>query len=98
MATQDPTTPGGSSTRFLGVVEVDSGRLLLVDPIYDEAVGQAVAVMDDAPATSIGGVGLLLAAFGGDGTYPAFGTFDEDGVLERVVIEFLAPELDEEMG
>lgn len=86
--------------RFLGVVEVDSGTLVIGDPVYilpsmeDGRLGvdfgaviaanDPVGSLDQTPA-------LLLQAFGGDGTFPVFGEY-EDGELVRVTIEFLPPE------
>ena len=90
--------------RFLGVVEVDSGSLLIGDPTYSlpnatrhkkgidyDAVmrlrEEPAQHLDDQPV-------LLIARFGGDGTFPVFGEFDESGELLRVTIEFVG--LDEE--
>ena len=87
--------------RFLGVVEVDSATLLVGDPCYllprrstgadgvdYEAVlrSDAAAIatpLDDRPV-------LLISGFGGDGTFPVFGEFDEEG-LARVIVEFVGP-------
>ena len=92
--------------RFLGVVEVDSGTLIVGDPTYllaqvgtgkegidyEEVIRSNVAEV----ATRLGGLPvLLLTGFGGDGTFPVFGEF-EDGELVRVTVEFIDP--DEEEG
>ncbi len=85
------------------MVEVDSGTLLLGDPLYclpDRAerqsrasTTQAVIAAPDEPASYLGGKPvLLLGQFGGDGTFPVFGEIDEDGELVRVTIEFVGPD------
>ena len=91
--------------RFLGMVEVDSGRLLLGDPLYclpDRAQGRAgidyaaVFSAPDEPASYLDGKPVLLVGrFGGDGTFPVFAELDEDGFVVRVTVEFVEPEEDE---
>ena len=86
--------------RFLGLVEVDSGTLLVGDPLYclpEQARGRDgidyAAVMDspdEVAAPLAGRPVLLLGRFGGDGTFPVFGEF-EDGELVRVTIDFVDP-------
>ncbi len=88
--------------RFLGVVEVDSGTLLLGDPMYclPRATSlkpgidyQAVIDAPNEPASYLGGQPvMLLGQFGGDGTFPVFAEFDQDGVVWRVTIEFVGSE------
>ena len=46
-------------------------------------------------ATLPGSPVLLISAFGGDGTFPVYGEFDEDGELVRVTVEFVGPWDDE---
>ena len=87
--------------RFLGMVEVDSGTLIVGDPAYclpRVANGkpgidyQAVIEAPDEPASSLGGQPvLLIGRFGGDGIYPVVGELDEYGELVRLTIEFLGP-------
>lgn len=84
--------------RFLGMVEVDSGTLLLGDPLHclprarDDKPGidyAAVLGAPDEPASYLGGKPvLLLGRFGGDGTFPVFAELDEDGFVVRVTVEF----------
>ena len=84
--------------RFLGLIEVDSGTLLLGDPLYclpsveREATGidyAAVVAAPDVPAAPLAGMPvLLLGRFGGDGTFPVFGEFEDDELV-RVTIEFV---------
>lgn len=92
MAREDTT-----QRRLLGVVDVDSGTLLVGDPAYvlpDADAGktgvdyaEVVAVpMSEDVAPLAGRPVLLLQNFGGDGTYPIYGEFDGPD-LARVVIE-----------
>ena len=90
--------------RLLGYVEVDSGTLLVGDPAYvlsREATGRQgidyQAVME-ASTTAQGPVGrlagqpvLVLQQFGGDGSFPVFGEFEDD-MFVRVIIEFVDAE------
>lgn len=88
--------------RFLGVVDVDSGTLLLGDPAY--CLPQAAAgkpgidyqAVIDAPLVLAQRLAkmpvLLLRQFGGDGTFPVFAEFYEDGEVARVTIEFVEPD------
>jgi len=87
--------------RFLGLVEVDSGTLLVGDPLYCLASAReartgidydAVVAAPDEPASLVAGHPvLLLARFGGDGTFPVFAELDEHEELVRGTIEFLEP-------
>jgi hypothetical protein len=90
--------------RFLGLVEVDSGTLLVGDPAYvlNHAAANKTGVDYDAViATDTSGAAgvlldlpvLLISAFGGDGAFPVFGEFEDDE-LQRIVVEFVAPEDD----
>jgi hypothetical protein len=91
--------------RFLGMVEVDSGTLLLGDPLYclPRAKGgtpgidyASVIGAPDEAASYLGGKPvLLLGQFGGDGTFPVFADVDEDGFVVRVTVVFVEPEEDE---
>jgi hypothetical protein len=85
--------------RFLGLVEVDSATLLLVDPCYlpesnpsalTGREGGEEAAAPELAVPAVHGLGLLLRRFGGDGTFPVFGEV-EDGVLVRATIEFIEP-------
>jgi hypothetical protein len=88
--------------RFLGLVEVDSGTLLIGDPAYalpHASRGkpgvdyETTIAIDPDPAVPLpGGLVLLVGRFGGDGTFPVFGELDEYGELERVTIEFVEPD------
>jgi hypothetical protein len=88
--------------RLLGVVEVDSGTLLVGDPAYllpraeDGTPGidyASVIGAGDEPASYVDGKPvILLGSFGGDGTFPVFGEIDEYGQLARITIEFVGPD------
>jgi hypothetical protein len=88
--------------RFLGLVEVDSGTLLIGDPAYalPHAVRgkpgvdyEATIPIDPDPAVPIQGLPvLLIARFGGDGTFPVYGELDEYGELTSVTVEFVGPD------
>ena len=91
--------------RFIGMVEVDSGTLLLGDPLYclprakDGTPGidyaSVIAAPDEAASYLGGKPVMLLGQFGGDGTFPVFAEVDEDGFVVRVTVEFVEPEEDE---
>lgn len=90
---------------FLGILEVDSGTLVIGDPAYlllslmdgksgvdYQAVLEADAGVDAVPFAN--GLTLLIQNFGGDGPYPAYGEYD-DGELTRICIELEPIELDD---
>jgi hypothetical protein len=90
--------------RFLGVVEVDSGTLLIGDPGYvlpsarDGKAGIDYQEVIDAPTTGLAvpfAKGLaLLANVADDGPYFVYGEYD-DGELIRICIHLDPIELDE---
>jgi hypothetical protein len=91
--------------RFFGMVEVDSGTLIIGDPCYvlprmkDGKPGvdyEEVVVADSSQHASYlaGQPLLLLQNFGGDGTFPVYGEF-EDGEFIGVRIH-LDPLMDDE--
>ena len=84
--------------RFLGIVEVDSGTLLVGDPTYllgqrsrdKEGADYDEVIAADASlvSTPLGQRPvLLISGFGGDGTFPVYGEF-EDGEFMRLVVDF----------
>jgi hypothetical protein len=91
------SAPPVPERRVLGFVEVDSGTLLIGDPAYlrpdrESAVAMDTALAPDAFAASVlRDTTLIIGRFGGDGTYPVIGEFDEAGVLARVTVEFVDP-------
>ena len=93
--------PGGdvplSSEKLIGVVEVDSGTLVIGDPVYllphaargKGGVDYEAVIGACDPIGRLGGQPvLLLQQFGGDGTFPVFGQY-EDGELIRVTIDLV---------
>ncbi len=93
---------GRTERRFLGLVEVDSGTVLLGDPLYclphagEGRPGIEYEAVITAPTALAGRLDdrpvLLLGRFGGDGTFPVFGAVDEYGELVSVTIEFVGPD------
>ena len=91
--------------RFLGVVEPDSGTLLLSNPadcLFATASGRTgtdfsaiVAAPDEPGVCLVGRPMLLIRCFSGDGAFPVFADGDENGVVSRVMIEFVNPPEDE---
>lgn len=90
--------------QFLGLVEVDSGTIVISDPAYclphrdrgKPGVDYQAVIDADTSVTSSylgNGLVLLISNFGGDGTFPVFGEF-EDGELIRVTVEFVEPDDD----
>jgi len=83
--------------RVIGVIEVDSGTVVVGDPVYalpyaDRSKAgidySALPDLTGAPAYQLGDQPVvLLSNFGGDGAYPVIGEF-EDGGFTRAVIEF----------
>jgi hypothetical protein len=78
--------------RFLGMVEVDSGTLIIGDPCFTlprAKQGKAgvdyeeVVVADSSHRASyLAGLPvLLLQNFGGDGTFPVYGEFEDGGFI-----------------
>jgi hypothetical protein len=94
-ATADGATAPVIERKFIGLVGVDSGTMVLGDPTYllpFKAEGKAgidYQEVIDAPiehAQELGGRPVLLFKdFGGDGTFPVFGEF-EDGELMSFVV------------
>ena len=91
--------------RVIGIIEVDSGTVLVGDPAYalpyadrGKAGIDYSAVLTDVTShgRQLGGEPVvLLANFGGDGPYPVIGEF-EDGEFMRAIIEFEPIELDDD--
>ena len=83
--------------RVIGVIEVDSGTVLVGDPTYalpDAERGRpgidysAVLADVESHGRRLGGEPVvLLANFGGDGLYRVIGEFEE-GEFLRAIIEF----------
>ena len=80
--------------RFLGIVEVDTGTLVIGDPAYLAAGGETSAMHPGAeadPAISqfvlpiANGLALQIQNFGGDGSFAVFGDFDEEELMSIIV-------------
>jgi hypothetical protein len=75
-------------TKELGTVTVDSGRLIVMDPCYqnhlsDDFVGKGKG--NPLKETSHASV-VPIQGFGGDGRFRVSGEFNERGFLESVTI------------
>ncbi len=91
-----------SEKRLIGHVGVDSGQLVLVDPCYidDQWDGSTYNKVCDATSSenlagtlpyARGHEGFLVA-FGtgyGDGFYPVYAEYNEEGRVARVTVEFM---------
>lgn len=94
-----------SETRYLGLLSVDSGTLVVGDPglllpfAGRDRLGVDYQEVIDAPITEpaiqLGGrPALLVTGFGGDGDFPVFGMFDGDDLV-RLTIEFVDADADD---
>ena len=91
--------------RVVGIIEVDSGTVVVGDPAYtlpsaaDGKSGidyEAVLTDDDSHGRQLADQPVvLLANFGGDGAYPVIGEF-EDGEFMRAIIEFEPLDFDDD--
>lgn len=95
-----------NTRQFLGLVDVDSGTIVISDPAYclpnrdrdKPGLDYEAVIQADTTVTSTylgNGLVLLISNFGGDGTFPVYGEF-EDGELIRVTVEFVEPDSDED--
>jgi hypothetical protein len=92
---------------MIGIIEVDSGTVVVGDPLYtlpSQERGKPgidySAVLTDVESHGrqlAGQPVVLLANFGGDGAYPVYGEF-EDSEFMRATIEFEPLELHDEDG
>lgn len=84
--------------RVLGIVEVESGTVIVGDPTYSLPAADrgkpgidfsaVLRDLSDRHGTQLDGQPVvLLANFGGDGAFQVFGEF-EDGEFMRAIIEF----------
>ena len=99
---EDTTRRRQSPGAFPGLVEVDSGTLLIGDPLYrlprlaEGTPGiDYQAVIEGTAGYLAGQPVLLLGGFGGDGSFPVYGEFDEYGEMTRATVEFVGPDEDE---
>lgn len=90
--------------RVIGIIEVDSGTVVVGDPAYAlPSVQDAKPGIDYSPVIAdVESHGrqladqpvVLLSNFGGDGAYPVIGEFEDDEFM-RAIIEFNAIDLDD---
>ena len=83
--------------RVIGVIEVDSGTVVVGDPAYalPDAAANKPGIDYADVLTDVASHGrqlgnqpvVLLSNFGGDGAYPVIAEF-EDGEFMRAIIEF----------
>ena len=80
--------------RLLGIVEVDTGTLVIGDPAYLTAdtetraidAGLAVDAAVSQFVVPIGsGLALQIQNFGGDGSFAVYGDFDDEELMSIVV-------------
>lgn len=92
------------SRKKIGVVCVDSGQLMIIDPCYDASIDDEPYIeyargkinWDDIPnnakkygiARSIDKLGLIVSQFGGDGEFPVYANIGHNGVVESITIKF----------
>jgi len=89
--------------RFFGVIEVDSGTIVVGDPAYllpSREQGKAgvdyQAVIDsEGQGVPIGGQPVVLVTVMDDAPYPVYGEY-EDGELVRVCVDIEPIEIPEE--
>lgn len=91
----DPASKG-MPRKFLGVVEVDSGTLVIGDPAYllpsarDGKTGVDYQAVIDAPTTAetvpFANQLAILVNLRADGPYPVFGEYDDEGLLRVTIL------------
>lgn len=92
--------------RVIGIIEVDSGTVVVGDPAYTlssvedgkPGIDYAAVTRDfsEKPAIQLDDKPVvLLANFGGDGPYAVIGEF-EDGEFMRAIIEFEPLDLEDD--
>ncbi|MDQ3831049.1 MAG: DUF4241 domain-containing protein [Candidatus Tectomicrobia bacterium] len=82
----------------VGYVAVDSGQLMIIDPcgvdLWDEKrhytrTCQITRQRKVGQLTIQGGMTAVVSGTGfGDGRYPVYATFDEDGWIEKLEVVF----------
>jgi hypothetical protein len=80
--------------RLLGIVEVDTGTLVIGDPAYlpdgTETRGNDASMAVDAAVSRFvvpiaNGLALQIQNFGGDGSFAVYGDFDDDELMSIVI-------------
>lgn len=95
---QQPNAPEQApilTTVHLGVVGVDTGRVIIGDPGYiangepieiPECSGDRPCQLDFKP--EVPGLAIVLPSGYGDGLYPVHAVVDEEGIVHRVTTTF----------
>ncbi len=74
--------------KLLGHCGVDSGQILMADPCYvEKGINYPNCCEEAHDNAEFGRIGVKLAGFGGDGTFPVYGKFI-DGMLVSATIKF----------
>lgn len=77
----------------IGEIGVDSGQMMLIDPCYMDSVSydEACAATDDLSGCGIVDNGLAFAALTayGDGEYPVYVRYGDEGRIAAMKIEFM---------
>lgn len=83
------TIPLAVGWRLLGHVGVDTGRIVIADPIYADGAEEALP-NDVAEQYGPHDLSLVVCSGYGDGFYPVYGRVNDDGrVVEvRVLMDF----------
>jgi hypothetical protein len=93
-----------STNKLLGYCCVDSATLLITDPgyiahDYKTAISEDkfhLEIFDELCETGgqvLDGLAVATSTRNGDGIFPVFAEYGEDGEIERVIIDFLAPSI-----
>lgn len=88
------------SPKFLGVVHVDSGQIVIGDPAYFVGAKFESEYVDEGQV-GIHSLGCGVVCRNGDGSFPVFIERDEHGAPRRLVVELVGlpyPETIEEMA
>lgn len=80
-----------NSKKIIGAVNVDTGTLLLADPITcDYEVAQKLASKGNLHSWDKKHGIVVLATGWGDGNYPVTATLTPDGRIAKIEVEFMA--------
>lgn len=73
----------------VGDIGVDSGTILIGDPCYDGAPENFYMLEESSPGVrDLGLYQLIINTYHGDGLYPVFVEYGENGSPRRVTIDF----------
>ena len=90
----------------IGVIGVDTGRVILGDPGYilprsDLSIGLGNEQLKGTDhqlefKPGVPGLAVVLESGDGDGLYPVTALVDQDGVIHQVIVEFVETPTDSE--